>query len=555
MVLQSRGDNKLAKKSFFLDLDQDQEEYNVGQGGFDLAFGMNGTMKASIGYFTLNQVEIYFNQSTNSTEKLRQSLEFTKCDNRYFNFPNQDKVKLLIRCNYLIKNNNCSSKEDIETYFNQQKFNLAFVNQYFDFSNFTDPVQKFIDDAMFFQPEMDSWKAANIYISPNQAELYDDIVTNTREYSDNLIETDGILCTYYIRMDKQYDIYSRQQLYRIQLDTFRIYGLSDLLGDIGGFKESLYLIGMFLVGFIQEKLFFSSLLKNVYQVEQYSKQPQEDSQLVIDDESSLNTQNYNIVQQRPSDQKETVYNFKNRKKMLRAFKLKKQEEKMANEKKADYYQTNLLQLNKNEKESMLDMIMNRQRFNYSLTDLFNYLLRLGCCTKNKYLMMRKSMKKHALFGKGQEKLQDELDCVTLLKSIRSLKLLVQVFMNENQKMLLRFQRRMILDSESTSTDSDRNDLDTLKLFESKSYELRGTIKRKLLVQTIQHFKIIQFKMLILLKMCIKQVEKDLHTSNWDHKDLEQLKLRQTSGEKLDDFEVLKYINEEELDVTEFGKQE
>lgn len=37
---------------------------------------------------------------------------------------------------------------------------------------------------------------------------------------------------------------------------------------------------------------------------------------------------------------------------------------------------------------------------------------------------------------------------------------------------------MVLDSESSSSDSDRNDQDTLKLFESKNYVLKATIRNK-----------------------------------------------------------------------------
>lgn len=30
---------------------------------------------------------------------------------------------------------------------------------------------------------------------------------------------------------------------------YRVYGVSDLLGDIGGFKESIYVFGMLFIGF------------------------------------------------------------------------------------------------------------------------------------------------------------------------------------------------------------------------------------------------------------------------------------------------------------------
>jgi hypothetical protein len=41
------------------------------------------------------------------------------------------------------------------------------------------------------------------------------------------------------------------------------------------------------------------------------------------------------------------------------------------------------------------------------------------------------LRKHYLFDKGSEKLADELDCITLVKSIRTLKLITQVFLNRD----------------------------------------------------------------------------------------------------------------------------
>ena len=44
----------------------------------------------------------------------------------------------------------------------------------------------------------------------------------------------------------------------------RVYGVGDLFGDIGGFKESLLMIGAFFVSFFQNALFNSALIKKVY---------------------------------------------------------------------------------------------------------------------------------------------------------------------------------------------------------------------------------------------------------------------------------------------------
>jgi hypothetical protein len=57
----------------------------------------------------------------------------------------------------------------------------------------------------------------------------------------------------YIRLDKSYDIYER-----------KVYSLLDLLGDIGGLKESVLLIGFLMVDFFSERLLVSSIMRKMY---------------------------------------------------------------------------------------------------------------------------------------------------------------------------------------------------------------------------------------------------------------------------------------------------
>jgi hypothetical protein len=62
-------------------------------------------------------------------------------------------------------------------------------------------------------------------------------------------------------------------------------------------------------------------------------------------------------------------------------------------------------------------------FKYGLKDIIQYFLNFGCWRKKKTMAMDPSMRKHVLFDKGSDKLNDELDCITILKSIRNLKLM------------------------------------------------------------------------------------------------------------------------------------
>eukprot|EP00347_Sterkiella_histriomuscorum_P013287 403365294 len=414
IILQTKSDTKLAKKSFFLDLDSDSTpEVDIGESGFDFAFGLRDQLEAKYGNFQLNQVQIYFDPNTKQGTKTKSPIEFKQCQDQYFNFPNQDKVKLYGIDKYLF-------------------------NQYFDFNNYTNPVQKFIDDSQFFELEYGRWKASNIYIQANKAQIQDEILsfsdktlnffsvkilmnltqiqsTQFREYQDAQDLDDSNIAVYYFRLDNSYDIYER-----------RVYGLFDLLGDVGGFKESLLMIGMLLVGFIQDKLLLSSLLKHIYQVDYKSEnQEEQDLNRKLSSELQSPVKINQTVKIEQTTEQDTTQCLENKSPKLRRKELKLQRfnKKQQVKQKAQYYQDNASCLSNEEKDGMINMIFSRIRFKY-------------------------------------------------------LKLLIQVFLNENQKMLMKFQRKMVLDSESSSSDSDRNDQDTIKLFESKNYIIRAMVRNK-----------------------------------------------------------------------------
>lgn len=75
-------------------------------------------------------------------------------------------------------------------------------------------------------------------------------------------------------------------------------------------------------------------------------------------------------------------------------------------------------------------IVNRKRFRYTGKDILSYLMRCLCFRRLKLKKWRGNkegwdqvMRNHAHFAEGEEKLFDELDVITLLKSMRRVKLL------------------------------------------------------------------------------------------------------------------------------------
>jgi hypothetical protein len=69
-------------------------------------------------------------------------------------------------------------------------------------------------------------------------------------------------------------------------------------------------------------------------------------------------------------------------------------------------------------------VINRQRFVYTVRDIFNYVTKCIRCRKGA------EIKKHELYSKCEEKIDNELDVLKLLKLGRQVKLLSQVMLNQ-----------------------------------------------------------------------------------------------------------------------------
>jgi len=112
--------------------------------------------------------------------------------------------------------------------------------------------------------------------------------------------------------------------------------------------------------------------------------------------------------------------------------------------------------------------MNRIRFKYNTSDVVDSLFKCIPCRTKRSLRMNRNLRPHYYFSKGEDKLQDELDVVTLLKSVRQLRLLTMALLNQRQKLMLKFQRKNLIETESSSSDEDRTKFDTLKLVEQNN---------------------------------------------------------------------------------------
>ena len=70
-------------------------------------------------------------------------------------------------------------------------------------------------------------------------------------------DTDLQIISVYIRLDSNYDEFSR-----------RVYSFGDLLGQTGGLYSAMFIAGSVMVAIFTERLFVSSILKKIYQIDE-----------------------------------------------------------------------------------------------------------------------------------------------------------------------------------------------------------------------------------------------------------------------------------------------
>ncbi|CDW84258.1 UNKNOWN [Stylonychia lemnae] len=124
-------------------------------------------------------------------------------------------------------------------------------------------------------------------------------------------------------------------------------------------------------------------------------------------------------------------------------------------------------------------LINRRRFRYTSKDILTYLFQCLCLRKTRTLRENNVYKNHYLFMKAQDKLDQELDVITLLRSLRKLRLMNSTLLNQKNRMIMRFQRKNLVETQSSSSDSDDNKNDTLKQMENQNPMVRLMVYGKL----------------------------------------------------------------------------
>ncbi|CDW83128.1 UNKNOWN [Stylonychia lemnae] len=589
IYLFSRYNPEVSKVSLIRDMTLG-EIFKPQETGFDFAFGLNKDLDPRIGHFTIRQYGVYETEQKDSSgknikKKTFRDLKFQKCLAENFDFPDESEVVSKGISNYLCLTDTdyqfqgnyysdnfeyleiklwkckdtpqlkCYNQTTINKYLDYETFNFAFINNYFDLTNFESggQIRPFIDDQLFFEVESSRVKKTNFYIQSQEAELEDDLiqfgqsesisfhqVSNQRFYDNQYRPDEGYIVSVYLRFDNRYDVYSR-----------KIYSILELLGDIGGLYGALVGIGFVFVGFISSRMFLSDIMKKIYQVRKYILEPEisdfeqvkpntkfknqirnphqktmsnntntslqqkeyTEDQVTQRKSNDLNKeeggikiitieQDIPLNSERPfiKDQQVIDPSYLSPTQIKHQYK-KKVSLKRLNTKLIDAEKVNLelqdehdikereqlnaqifkkkRQVNDIDVNNLLISFISRMRFNYDIKSIIQYLSKCLCLKNLERKRNKRYYKKHYLYQKGEKKLSQELDIISLLKTQRKFKLLAQALLSQKHRMLLRFQRQNVLETASESSDSDDDNLDTLTLMENKNPLIRLVIYGKL----------------------------------------------------------------------------
>ncbi|CDW74282.1 UNKNOWN [Stylonychia lemnae] len=474
--------------------------------GFDIAFGGYNDISPKYGhvsavhYTKTREIDSVTNKVGNKfilaecvldNKFENQQLELIKCKDLYFNYPRKNEsayldvadllcikdksmLKLggawttkrlqeidicLAPCENSTANNfSCAPQTEIETYFKD----IRYVNQYFDFDDLEQPVKKYIEDRYFIPVQTFQQKGMEIFIKKSFPQLNDDYNPFSRTKYEPFVQVDNFIeytskVNYYmncyvkviLRVDLEYEIYTRQ-----------VYTFADLLTDLGGIFSALFAIGSISVSFISENMFYSQIIKDVYQTQSYNdKKVQSSNQ--NDFESQRDLDKHSISDQSPKTALFQSPSNTSQKRLLWDFSS----------------ETNIL-------EKVLVEIQSRLRFKYNFKNIIQYTFK---CYRRKHIHEKKSEDKYRrmfLFEKGIKKIDHEFDAISLCKHMKQLKLLTSVLLDPTQKLLLGFQRKNALDSESSDHYSDDDDdVQIIKKMKTKNEFVRlmclGRIKTQL----------------------------------------------------------------------------
>ena len=304
-IMFNKNDTSFSTTSLLNDVITDNEILTPAEEGFDFAFtfksnGIDYLADSTYFTFTMKQVKQQWVNTTGSstTKRTKDDVPFSICRDN-FSYDDQSEVQRLGIDNYYwptiddysvagtfyspnfhyieIKLNKCQgtgckTDAEIEAAMKVTRFSMAIVNTVIDLKNYENSIQNTIDDGLFWDLVPSLRKRTDIFIRKNEAEFEDkyfqlgfpqeheffQVVERTDSFEAE--SDDGDILSLYFRYDKTSDIYERQ-----------IFSFAELLGQAGGFYGALFAGGSLLIFIFSERLFVSSVLKKIYQIDTWQE--------------------------------------------------------------------------------------------------------------------------------------------------------------------------------------------------------------------------------------------------------------------------------------------
>lgn len=148
---------------------------------------------------------------------------------------------------------------------------LAISNAYFDVENYSEPIQYFYDDELRWKL-MPGFKLSKfVQVQNNNAVVQDNPAPFSLTTEHQFFSVEEVLEKIQLEdsttngdevFEVRFRLSSRQHNYERKVYTF-----GDMMSQIGGVFEVLMVSGSFLVGMFAQKLYTSSILNKLYQIE------------------------------------------------------------------------------------------------------------------------------------------------------------------------------------------------------------------------------------------------------------------------------------------------
>ncbi|CAI2379631.1 unnamed protein product [Moneuplotes crassus] len=356
------------------------------------------------------------------------------------------------RCNYVTSGVVCNTDEEINNIIQNTDLNIYQGNIYFDFDDYEQPIETYLDDRFFFTLIPGFTKTNLIKIQKNEAEIQDDYLaylpggTNkefiTLERFDQRLSIEGAVFPNIISFKFIKDSHSKSY-------ERGVFTLREVIGSVGGLMGIFICLGGIIVNIFSSKLFYYSIFSQMYQIEHPCSVKESKSSSYESKEASTNRifpvgTNYDDKIQNDLHASSHQESSRNESMYIGLIK-----EEMTNK--------------------TLETIKRRVKYNWKIEDLIYNILGVlkfifYCFIKKKATLNVK--KRLQFYQQGEQKFIKKFDAVNFVQSLRNLKALTNSLFNEKEIFMVKYQRSNALVANENSEKHENKKKGMPKIFTS-----------------------------------------------------------------------------------------